>query len=173
VFKLVAATAFALALGAFPAAASTFLTETGPGVDGSLSWTFGNSGGIAAGAFEDQFDIVIPSLGTSDGSIQASFTSPDDDLTFTAVSFDGHSFTPDDHPGLNQEFLAPFLIASGGHFLLDVKGVSPGTDADYAGTLSFTPALGATVPEPASWALMILGFGGIGAALRTRRLRVA
>jgi len=27
------------------------------------------------------------------------------------------------------------------------------------------------VPEPAAWALMILGFGGVGAALRTRRLR--
>jgi hypothetical protein len=25
------------------------------------------------------------------------------------------------------------------------------------------------VPEPASWALMIMGFGGLGAALRTKR----
>jgi len=29
------------------------------------------------------------------------------------------------------------------------------------------------IPEPASWGLMILGFGGIGAALRTRRQRMA
>ena len=29
------------------------------------------------------------------------------------------------------------------------------------------------VPEPATWALMILGFGGVGAALRRRRLPVA
>ena len=32
---------------------------------------------------------------------------------------------------------------------------------------------GLAVPEPAAWALMILGFGGIGAVLRRRRLALA
>jgi hypothetical protein len=32
-----------------------------------------------------------------------------------------------------------------------------------------TPAVGGPVPEPASWAMMIAGFGAIGAALRRRR----
>lgn len=32
------------------------------------------------------------------------------------------------------------------------------------------PATGG-VPEPASWALMILGFGGVGASLRRRSVR--
>jgi hypothetical protein len=32
---------------------------------------------------------------------------------------------------------------------------------------------GAVVPEPASWALMVLGFGAAGAALRTRRRQVS
>jgi len=31
----------------------------------------------------------------------------------------------------------------------------------------------AAVPEPASWALMIAGFGGLGAATRSNRKRVA
>jgi hypothetical protein len=33
------------------------------------------------------------------------------------------------------------------------------------------PVAGGGVPEPASWALMILGFGGVGAAVRRRRTR--
>jgi hypothetical protein len=39
-------------------------------------------------------------------------------------------------------------------------------------TLSFGSEGGA-VPEPASWALMLMGFGGLGAALRRRRALVA
>ena len=42
----------------------------------------------------------------------------------------------------------------------------PGSQADYQGafTLAATP-----VPEPATWALMILGFGAVGVAVRARR----
>jgi hypothetical protein len=32
---------------------------------------------------------------------------------------------------------------------------------------------GVAVPEPTSWALMLLGFGGMGAMLRSRRRPVA
>jgi hypothetical protein len=38
-------------------------------------------------------------------------------------------------------------------------------DGDYGGTILATP----NVPEPASWALMTIGFGGLGAALRSIR----
>ena len=41
-------------------------------------------------------------------------------------------------------------------------------DGDRAFTLS-----GGPVPEPASWALMIMGFGGVGAAMRSRRRTMA
>ena len=40
-----------------------------------------------------------------------------------------------------------------------------------AGFLARNVTDGAAVPEPASWALMLLGFGGLGAALRTQRRR--
>ena len=39
-----------------------------------------------------------------------------------------------------------------------------GTQSGEAGTLTISAA-----PEPAAWSLMILGVGGVGAALRTRR----
>lgn len=38
-------------------------------------------------------------------------------------------------------------------------------ETDYSATLDVTPA----VPEPATWALMLVGFGGIGFAMRRRR----
>lgn len=43
---------------------------------------------------------------------------------------------------------------------------------DRAG-ISYTLFSNSAVPEPASWALMLLGFGGLGAALRNRRRLLA
>ena len=66
-----------------------------------------------------------------------------------------------------------FEIGSGGSFLVPV-----GATAFYLGTVDgyqwnnnvgdFTATFGA-VPEPATWALFIMGFGGIGAAMRFGR----
>lgn len=45
---------------------------------------------------------------------------------------------------------------------------TPGDDpSDYTGQFSFSAA-SAAVPEPATWAMLILGFGAIGATLRRR-----
>jgi hypothetical protein len=41
--------------------------------------------------------------------------------------------------------------------------------ADISGTASFDSA----VPEPATWAMMLLGFAGIGMSLRRRRPTLA
>jgi hypothetical protein len=53
-------------------------------------------------------------------------------------------------------------------FVVDIAGFNATT-----GALVNTGRVGATlqagIPEPASWALMILGFGGVGAILRSRR----
>jgi hypothetical protein len=44
------------------------------------------------------------------------------------------------------------------------------TDADnFAGDNLLMDNVSLTVPEPASWALMLVGFGGLGAALRLGR----
>ena len=40
-------------------------------------------------------------------------------------------------------------------------------------SFSFTGTLAGGVPEPTTWALMILGFGGVGASMRTRSRKVA
>jgi|SRR5579884_3212987 len=73
-------------------------------------------------------------------------------------------------------------VFSGSGHIVDVAGIPlglgpdnvtftasvPTTGAD-TGSVSFTIA---SVPEPATWAMMLLGFGGIGVAMRRRRLPV-
>ncbi|MBS0362944.1 MAG: PEPxxWA-CTERM sorting domain-containing protein [Proteobacteria bacterium] len=40
---------------------------------------------------------------------------------------------------------------------------------DFGAVSNISEAVVAAVPEPATWALMLLGFGGLGATLRRRR----
>jgi len=62
------------------------------------------------------------------------------------------------------------VIAEGG----TGNGGTVGADIDAVGAISTRPDGGGGVPEPAAWALMLLGFGALGSALRrTRRLAAA
>jgi len=47
-----------------------------------------------------------------------------------------------------------------------IKGLSRGA-GPYGGTVTFTPTPG--VPEPATWAMMLFGFGAVGFGLRRRK----
>ena len=49
-------------------------------------------------------------------------------------------------------------------------GTQPGEFAGCVGDCGETP--GGIIPEPATWAMMILGFGGMGAMIRRRRSRL-
>ena len=50
---------------------------------------------------------------------------------------------------------------------ITINGLSRG-QGHYAGTAEFTPVAGA-VPEPATWAMMLLGFGAVGFSIRRKR----
>ena len=55
--------------------------------------------------------------------------------------------------------------SGGGYFSRNYGGT---VDDDYGLVTGFNVATGG-VPEPATWALMLAGFGGLGAAMRLRR----
>ena len=62
----------------------------------------------------------------------------------------------------------------GGYFDMNVQGrfnsmVSPDSETRAQNLGGFNAITFASAPEPATWGLMLLGFGGLGAALRGRR----
>lgn len=77
--------------------------------------------------------------------------------------YDGKDLLTTDGPQLFSGTVAAPVFSRGSYRLVDVDDRS----ISYTLTIA-TPALPA-VPEPASWALMILGFGAVGAAMRYRR----
>lgn len=60
-----------------------------------------------------------------------------------------------------------FVLDAGSYVVTGTAPVSPFGSGEGA------IALGGGVPEPATWALMLLGFGGLGAALRRSRRQAA
>lgn len=164
--RLLAGTAAAVAVlsGAAGAGAAVFFNQSPTAPDGSISWSFGNDGGIAAGDFDETFTFLIPTAGVWSGNLTSSFTSAANNLIFDEVAtINGApytTFTP------HFESFEMLPATAGGATIL-VHGLSPGPAGSYVGSLTFSPV--GLVPEPAAWALLIMGFGGAGAMLRQRR----
>lgn len=59
--------------------------------------------------------------------------------------------------------------AVGSFYLLDRAALNSANRVDYGGTATVTSF--SMVPEPATWALMITGFGAVGGAMRRRSVR--
>ena len=66
--------------------------------------------------------------------------------------------------------LGPLAVSANGIQSVDTSGGNLTFDV-FRDT--FFTASGGAVPEPASWAMMLVGFGGLGAVLRRRRATVA
>jgi hypothetical protein len=62
-----------------------------------------------------------------------------------------------------SQYLSPKLQAAGWHAFF-------GSDVEATGAAVAGPS---TVPEPASWAMLLLGLGGVGAILRSARRKAA
>jgi len=84
------------------------------------------------------------------------------------VTLNGQPFTLISNGTTDVATLDPIPITPGGTNTLVVSGTAGQTGAgSYAGTLTFSNVPG--VPEAGTWAMMLVGLGGIGWALRRRR----
>ena len=124
-------------------------------------------------AFPTAFDTVVINVAGTDINFGANFNGPDGlgskviwnfyeatTLNFTN-SFYGSVLAPNAAMS-NSNFIQGSVAASA----LDQRGAIQ--MSNYTGKLAFADLQNA-VPEPATWAMMILGFGGIDAVLRRRR----
>lgn len=94
---------------------------------------------------------------------------PSGDIDFTSVTLNGISFNLDPSGAVeNGSLLNQLLLPGAFANTINVSGTTGGSGT-FNGSLAF--AVGA-VPEPATWAMMLLGFAGIGSQIRRRRQKL-
>jgi hypothetical protein len=155
--------------------------------------TFTGSSGVAAAPRNGSVVDTSKYEGVQVGN---PFTITDTNGSLTDISF--YMSSPDDFANGSLENLLSLSVNGGPALLLSgsqLWGGSPAGNGDqslgFLVTYHFAPntvhsltfsqeggpafefdnLAGISVPEPASWALMLLGFGGAGAALRSNRRR--
>ena len=157
---LVAGMASFLAVVATPASAAVFNLGI---FGGSFSTSYGNSSN-AGGSISDTFNFTTINGGASGSVISVAQTGKD--IVLTSVKLDGISFVQTLTGSTELWQLALTNIASGAHSIT-VLGNWDSAGGSYGGQLDFSVV--SPVPEPATWGLMLVGFGIAGAALRGRR----
>ncbi len=171
----------ALALAAFssPAYAASAITCDSATNATSCSFfhSFGNSPGsqgeVSPGMGTDFFQFSVVGLKTLTGSLGNFYTTISENVNFPAgggaPTISGGSLaspvrwvtTAAGNPDIRS--VGPLLLGAGTYTVR--VNYSAGANGFYDGTLSLISA----IPEPASWALMIMGFGLVGGALRMRK----
>jgi hypothetical protein len=182
-FAFAAATAAALVT--VPANAATFLlvTNTSPlvctGADPTCNFVL--TGEVdTAGAFTVTSNIfTLPTTG-SFGGIATNTATDTTNIDFSTVILTNlttsatYTGTVDDFGVFSVAFFGPDDVTSGG-FTLTLTGMAtidtgvPPSFPSIGGTASFTAGV---IPEPATWALFILGFGAVGHTMRRRSSKV-
>lgn len=134
--------------------------DTTPPIEEQVFATIGRPD-VPAGVFTDTYVFTVDVDGTGSGSLTTSATAGI--LTFTSVTFNGEVL--DLSEVLSPNGISGLPIFGGDENRLVIQGTATG-QATYGGTITFTPG---AVPEPGTWAMMLMGFGGLGYVMRRRR----
>lgn len=158
---LAAAAAAAVVAICAPAQAETFVITN---FDGS----FGSFNSVVNGDFDHSWTWEVPADGLVSGSVTAARVSALAGITFSLLTLNGQAL--DNHSaGNTQNFSLDDLFAAAGTQTLRIAGSGHGS---YGGSVSYAAFGGggnpAPVPEPATWAMLLGGFGVLGMAARRR-----
>jgi len=158
---LVSAIAMVLsAVTATSASATTFIYD----VDAdSESFVFGNSKDYFKG-LTDHFLFDTTQSGYVSAFVGSFALSPTLDVVLKSVLFDDKPITKVSTGAQELWTLDQTPVGVGRH-TIKVSGYYGQKGGAYAGTFNFSTS---ALPEPATWAMMIIGFGMAGAAMRRR-----
>jgi hypothetical protein len=143
------------------------LAASGTSYSGSFAADVIGTGGDPT--FTASFSFFVPGSGQVSIAGISILTSEQSNINFYSAYLDGTLPFFITNGVVDQAVLSMQTISAGSHtfqlngFLNPPSGEGTGS---LGGSVSF--ALAAAVPEPATWALFILGFGAIGATLRRR-----
>ena len=150
---------------------NAFFNVSGNIFDGPISATMGRSG-LPSGTFTDRFLFTIPQNGIGGGSLSTTFAGiagGPTDLDFLSVVFNNGTndfvVSTGASNGSESGGLSNIPITAGVQNSLTVTYLSRG-QGSFGGNLAFTPN---AIPEPASWAMMLMGFAGMGMVIRRRK----
>jgi len=160
----------ALALGSTAASASETLTP----INSTVLNAAGTSGPFGSviinqSSFNDTFAFTLDNNVLLNGQVGTIQLANLLNINFTSIYIDSvtNAFTKtsSDPAAEVWALVNPLTLGSGPHTLFVNGNLANGPgNASYSATLNIAP-----VPEPATWAMMLLGFGAIGVAMRRRR----
>ena len=164
--------AFAMAPAAqaveYPVGSPNFFITKGDPFADSITAIFFNS--YDAGVeFDDSFTFTIPQNGIGSGSLSTSFSSSLNEIFISALYINGVEYDLTDTASGQTVTVGNIPITAFALNTIRVVGTSIG-EGGFSGTATFTAL---PVPEAATWAMMLAGFGALGLAMRRRRVAVS
>jgi hypothetical protein len=129
------------------------------------SHTYATGANLLSGTFSGA-TLVGPANGSTSSFQDAIFSGGTVTYASDIASF---ASTGDKGLSLSLTSVLPFFGANPGDSLNSFTAVSTGS---FASDLASTGG-GSGTPEPVTWALMLVGFGGIGTAIRRQRRKAA
>jgi hypothetical protein len=163
----------ALAFACAPAANATdfnvgdpnFFITSGNPFTPSITAIFYNSF-TSSTVFDDRFLFTIPQDGKGSGSISTSFSDPNNSLVIEHLYINGVEYPVPSTSSGQSTSVGNIPILNGVQNIIEVVGHTIGANG-YSGTATFTAT---SVPEAASWMMMLGGFGMMGVFMRRRRV---
>jgi hypothetical protein len=163
---VMAAAAACLGL-ASPANATQTITITGPSGNFGDDEVVCGADATAACEFTHTYDFLSPEgYQLVSSTFTSVATNAMTDISFDYVWLNGVEFDFLRTGVVEFATLLNQALIEGGNNTITVKGsIGAGGNGAYTGTLSFANN---AVPEPGTWAMMLLGFGAVGFAMRRR-----